>query len=480
MEAELIKWTRTRTKGYRGVKVKDMTKSWRDGLAFCAILHSYHPELVDFSSLDPNNIKDNCKLAFSEFDKLGIPRLLDPTQMMFSPVPDKLSVMTYVYQIKNRFAQQQVAQPSPLNLRKPVPRSRPAPPPPVTSKGVPVDSLENKSSVGSSKEKDNRKDAFNPFLEELEDAEKDVSSEPMDQSTTAPSDDTKDQKSGKKELVSESSNASPEIINVLETSSKDLDTNETGPSKPPRKPPRKVSGPDNSVELVEDVKTKASGAVNEKGKVESKEGYNPFDEEEETEAAASPKGNVAVPLKTEKPPAGYNPFDEEETLDSQEKDASVKERKVGYNPFDEDGEDKEETRQKKVSYPHSFNPFEGEDDVKSKDDKKLNESSSKAYNPFDDENDDSHVMNDASTPVKNSTRKSSLENKTKGVAQAGSASPSRILKQPGAYLLSEPIRRSASFANGTRLFCPIEKAAINRTGQPSRAGSVCSKTISIR
>ncbi|XP_044177180.1 EH domain-binding protein 1-like [Acropora millepora] len=427
MEAELIKWTRTRTKGYRGVKVKDMTKSWRDGLAFCAILHSYHPELVDFSSLDPNNIKDNCKLAFSEFDKLGIPRLLDPTQMMFSPVPDKLSVMTYVYQIKNRFAQQQVAQPSPLNLRKPVPRSRPAPPPPVASKEVPVDSRENKSSVGSAKEKDDRKDAFNPFLEELEDAEKDVNLESRDQSTTAPSDDTKDQKSGKKELDSESSNASPEINNVLETSSKDLDTNETGPSKPPRKPPRKVSGPDHSVE---DVKTKASGPVSEKGKVESKEGYNPFDEEEETEAAASPKGNVAVPLKTKKPPAGYNPFDEEETYDSQEKDTSVKERKVGYNPFDEDGEDKEETRQKKVSYPHSFNPFEGEDDVKSKDDKKLNESSSKAYNPFDDENDDSHIMNDASTPVKNSTRKSSVENKTKAVAQAGSASPSRALKQP--------------------------------------------------
>ncbi|KAK2565876.1 EH domain-binding protein 1 [Acropora cervicornis] len=352
----------------------------------------------DFSSLDPNNIKDNCKL-------LGIPRLLDPTQMMFSPVPDKLSVMTYVYQIKNRFAQQQVAQPSPLNLRKPVPRSRPAPPPPVAPKEVPVDSLENKSSVGSAKEKGDRKDAFNPFLEELEDAEKDVNLESMDQS--APSDDSKDQKSGKKELVSESSKASPEINNVLETSSKDLDTNKTGPSKPPRKPPRKVSGPDNSVE---DVKTKASGPVNEKGKVESKEGYNPFDEEEETEAAASPKGNVAVPLKTKKPPAGYNPFDEEETLDSQEKDASVKERKVGYNPFDEDGEDKEETRQKKVSYPHSFNPFEGEDDVKSKDDKKLNESSSKAYNPFDDENDDSHIMNDASTPVKNSTRKSSATN----------------------------------------------------------------------
>ena len=346
--------------------------------------------------------------------------------MMFSPVPDKLCVMTYVYQIKNHFDQQPVAQPSPLNLRKPVPRSRPAPPPPVASKEVPVDSLEDKSLVGSTNKKVENKDAYNPFLDELKDAEKEVNSESMDQSKTAPSDDTSDQKSGEKEFVSESSNASPEINNIQESSSKDLDTNKTGPSKPPPKPPRKVSGPDNSVE---DVKTKASGPVNEKGKIESKGGYNPFDEGEGTEAAASPTGNVAVPLKTKKPPAGYNPFDEEESLDLQENDTSVKECKVGSNPFDEDGE-KEETQQRKVSYPHSFNPFEGEDDVKSKDGKKLNESSSKAYNPFDDENDDCHEMNDATTPVKNSTGKSSVGNKTKGVAQAGSASPSRALKEP--------------------------------------------------
>lgn len=42
----LVEWARTCTKGYRGVKVKDMTTSWRDGLAFCAILHSFHPDKV--------------------------------------------------------------------------------------------------------------------------------------------------------------------------------------------------------------------------------------------------------------------------------------------------------------------------------------------------------------------------------------------------------------------------------------------------
>ena len=61
--------------------------------------------------------------------------------MMFSPVPDKLSVMTYVFQIKTHFTRAQALAASPLSLKKPTPRSRPAPPPPapVTSKDEPID-----------------------------------------------------------------------------------------------------------------------------------------------------------------------------------------------------------------------------------------------------------------------------------------------------------------------------------------------------
>jgi len=37
-EAGLLMWAQMYSTGYKGVAVKDFTKSWADGLAFCALL----------------------------------------------------------------------------------------------------------------------------------------------------------------------------------------------------------------------------------------------------------------------------------------------------------------------------------------------------------------------------------------------------------------------------------------------------------
>ncbi|XP_060014632.1 EH domain-binding protein 1-like protein 1 isoform X16 [Lagenorhynchus albirostris] len=96
----LLEWCQEVTAGYRGVRITNFTTSWRNGLAFCAILHRFHPDKIDFASLDPLNIKQNNKQAFDGFAALGVSRLLEPADMVLLSVPDKLIVMTYLCQIR--------------------------------------------------------------------------------------------------------------------------------------------------------------------------------------------------------------------------------------------------------------------------------------------------------------------------------------------------------------------------------------------
>ncbi|XP_053417681.1 EH domain-binding protein 1-like protein 1 isoform X1 [Nycticebus coucang] len=96
----LLEWCQEVTAGYRGVRITNFTTSWRNGLAFCAILHRFYPDKIDYASLDPLNIKQNSKQAFDGFAALGVSRLLEPADMMLLSVPDKLIVMTYLCQIR--------------------------------------------------------------------------------------------------------------------------------------------------------------------------------------------------------------------------------------------------------------------------------------------------------------------------------------------------------------------------------------------
>ncbi|XP_026572060.1 EH domain-binding protein 1-like protein 1 isoform X3 [Pseudonaja textilis] len=104
----LLQWCQEVTSGYRGVRVTNFTTSWRNGLAFCAILHHFHPEKINYKALDPLDIKENNKLAFDGFATLGISRLMDPADMVFLTVPDRLIVMTYLCQIRAFFTGQEL------------------------------------------------------------------------------------------------------------------------------------------------------------------------------------------------------------------------------------------------------------------------------------------------------------------------------------------------------------------------------------
>ncbi|KAK7051422.1 hypothetical protein SK128_018122, partial [Halocaridina rubra] len=80
-----------------------MTTSWRNGLAFCAILHHFRPDLIDYDNLSPQDVKGNCKKAFEAGERLGVTRLIEPQDMVILTVPDKLAVMTYLYQLRAHF-----------------------------------------------------------------------------------------------------------------------------------------------------------------------------------------------------------------------------------------------------------------------------------------------------------------------------------------------------------------------------------------
>ncbi|XP_066506783.1 EH domain-binding protein 1-like protein 1 isoform X2 [Hoplias malabaricus] len=105
----LLEWCKEVTEGYRGVKITNFSTSWRNGLGFCAILHRFHPEKIDFDSLQPHDIQLNNKRAFDEFSSLGVSRLLEPSDMVLPSVPDRLIVMTFLSQIRSHFTGQELS-----------------------------------------------------------------------------------------------------------------------------------------------------------------------------------------------------------------------------------------------------------------------------------------------------------------------------------------------------------------------------------
>ncbi|XP_063245101.1 EH domain-binding protein 1-like isoform X3 [Bacillus rossius redtenbacheri] len=72
-------------------------------MAFCAVIHHFRPDLIEFDSLSSHDIKGNCKKAFDAGEALGIPRVIEPADMDVLAVPDKLAVMTYLYQLRAHF-----------------------------------------------------------------------------------------------------------------------------------------------------------------------------------------------------------------------------------------------------------------------------------------------------------------------------------------------------------------------------------------
>ncbi|XP_063785374.1 F-actin-monooxygenase MICAL3 isoform X14 [Pseudophryne corroboree] len=102
--SKLLGWCQKQTEGYAGVSVTDLTMSWKSGLALCAIIHRYRPELIDFDSLDERNVEKNNQLAFDIAEReLGISPIMTGKEMASVGDPDKLSTVVYLSQFYEMF-----------------------------------------------------------------------------------------------------------------------------------------------------------------------------------------------------------------------------------------------------------------------------------------------------------------------------------------------------------------------------------------
>ncbi|XP_064425321.1 protein-methionine sulfoxide oxidase mical3a isoform X3 [Latimeria chalumnae] len=101
---ELLSWCQRHTEGYRNVKVKDLTSSWKSGLALCALINKFRPDLIDFDSLDKADTEGNNQKAFTVAEKeLGISMIMTGQDMANVTEPDKLSMVMYLTQFYEAF-----------------------------------------------------------------------------------------------------------------------------------------------------------------------------------------------------------------------------------------------------------------------------------------------------------------------------------------------------------------------------------------
>ncbi|XP_047434316.1 spectrin beta chain, non-erythrocytic 1 isoform X1 [Mugil cephalus] len=92
----LLLWCQMKTAGYPNVNIHNFTTSWRDGMAFNALIHKHRPDLIDFDKLKKSNAHYNLQTAFNMAEQhLGLTKLLDPEDISVDH-PDEKSVITYV------------------------------------------------------------------------------------------------------------------------------------------------------------------------------------------------------------------------------------------------------------------------------------------------------------------------------------------------------------------------------------------------
>lgn len=99
----LLRWCQSRTQGYKNIDITNFSSSWADGLAFCAVYHTYLPSHIPYCTLSPENKRENLSLAFKTGEAVGIAQSLTVDEMLRAGGPDWQRVLSYVESMYRHF-----------------------------------------------------------------------------------------------------------------------------------------------------------------------------------------------------------------------------------------------------------------------------------------------------------------------------------------------------------------------------------------
>ncbi|XP_070687650.1 F-actin-monooxygenase MICAL2 isoform X2 [Pempheris klunzingeri] len=95
--ARLLTWCQKQTDGCRNVVITDLTTSWQSGMALCALIHRFKPQLIDFDSLNEEDHAANLQLAFDISEReFGIRPFTSVKELSADQELDKARMITYL------------------------------------------------------------------------------------------------------------------------------------------------------------------------------------------------------------------------------------------------------------------------------------------------------------------------------------------------------------------------------------------------